>query len=139
MGSNTAQILLTADWRLHEVCEGIIRVNPASTERLAHAPRDAVRRVVDFAIDEQVDVLVNAGNTLVPNLACPSDYKFLYGELERLERQYRRRLELEPFRRATELAALLSIPVQRTTVYQHDPTSYKHPDAKWRKRQFCGY
>ena len=47
-------------------------------------PRDAVRLVVDFAINEQVDILVNAGNTLAPNLACPSDYNFLYGELERL-------------------------------------------------------
>ena len=84
MGSNATQILLTADWRLHEVCEGILRVNPESADRLSHAPRDAVRLVVDFAINEQVDILVNAGNTLAPNLACPSDYNFLYGELERL-------------------------------------------------------
>ncbi len=84
MGSNTARILFTADWRLHEVCEGIIRVSPSSIDRLANAPRDAVRRVVDFAIQEQVDVLVNAGNTLAPDMACPSDYRFLDGELERL-------------------------------------------------------
>ncbi len=84
MGSNATQILLTADWRLHEVCEGILRVDPESADRLSHAPRDAVRLVVDFAINEQVDILVNAGNTLAPNLACPSDYNFLYGELERL-------------------------------------------------------
>ena len=84
MGSKKARILLTADWRLHEVCEGIVRASRGSTVRLANAPRDAVRHVIDFAIQEEVNVLVNAGNTLTPELACPSDYTFLYGELDRL-------------------------------------------------------
>ena len=78
------RILLTSDWRLTEVCGGCTQVPESHFETLSNAAYRAVENLIDFAIAEQVDAVVIAGNTLDPSNASPADYSFLQKQLARL-------------------------------------------------------
>ena len=77
--------LHAADLHLDSPLDSLALRNPGLRERLARASRDALRRLVDIAIEERVDALLLAGDLFdsgVPDLTARAA---LVSELARLE------------------------------------------------------
>ena len=80
------RFLHAADLHLDSPLQSLALRNPVLRERLSRASREALRRLVDVAIEESVDALVLAGDLFdsgVPDLTARAA---LVGELARLER-----------------------------------------------------
>ena len=84
VSEGTSRILHTGDWRLHMACHGIPYIPNSCASALADAVYASVTRIVDFAINEDVDTVVLGGNLLEPDCAGPSDYEFIHQQMCRL-------------------------------------------------------
>jgi len=82
---DSLRILNTGDWRLTSACEGIPYYPENLVTPLASSTQASIERLIDFAVEDLVDVVVVGGNTIDPTSAGPADFAFLLHQLKRLE------------------------------------------------------
>ena len=87
MSLQQVRFLHSSDWRLEVPIGGVVEVPSALRDPFLDAPYQAAERVVQAAIDEQVDFLLLSGNTLSIETACPYSFEFLLRQFQRLADQ----------------------------------------------------
>jgi DNA repair exonuclease SbcCD nuclease subunit len=87
MTNQAFRFLHASDFRLHEPCLGLVDPPSELVETLIDAPFQAVQRVVDTALTEQVEFVVLSGEIVHPYLGGARSIAFLLEQFQRLDAQ----------------------------------------------------
>ncbi len=87
MSLQSVRFMHSSDWRLETPIGGVVEVPLELREAFLDAPYVSAERVVQAALEHQVDFLVLAGDILPIELASPYTWEFLLRQFERLAEQ----------------------------------------------------
>ena len=88
MANVDLRFIHASDFHLERPLGGVEEIPPALTDTFVDPPFQAASRVFDAAVDEQVGLVLLAGNLLQPTFAGPRGLVFLTEQFERLNARH---------------------------------------------------